>query len=360
MRAGEKLRWARIAAAALCLAVLAAAFSGLSALAARAPHLEFAPALLRSCAAFTLGALATVVLILLFSWLFGRFYCACLCPLGIWQDLVGRASRRKAHPVADYACLRYLIGGVTFGVLAGGWTLPFLLLDPYSNFGRIVAGGFAVGGIVPLVVITLLAVWKKRIYCTAVCPVGTLLGLFSRFGVFKLRFTDKCVKCGLCVRSCPSGCIDLERGTIDNERCVRCLNCLAVCRVGGVEYTARRGGKSAPAPEAVPDVSRRDFLLKGGVLVAGAAAGYLAARGNAVYLAARALAGTGKSWGGPAILPPGAGDPLRFGQKCTACQLCTANCPAGIIVPARGGDGKVRLDLSRGACRYDCNKCSTV
>ena len=50
----------------------------------------------------------------------------------------------------------------------------------------------------------------------------------------------------------------------------------------------------------------------------------------------------------------------RFAQKCTACRLCEANCPAKIIVPAPGGDGPVRLDLSRGACKYDCNRCSAI
>ena len=60
------------------------------------------------------------------------------------------------------------------------------------------------------------------------------------------------------------------------------------------------------------------------------------------------------------ILPPGAVSPERFGAKCTSCQLCAANCPEKIIVPAPGGYGPVSLDLSRGHCRYDCKKCSEV
>ncbi len=354
MRTGEKLRRLRIAAAALCLAVLAAAFSGLSALAAKAAHLEFAPALLRCCAAFSLGALATVLFIVLLTWLFGRFYCACLCPLGVWQDLVGWASRRKGRTEKNHPRIRYFVAGFAASGLAIGWTLPFLLLDPYSNFGRIVAGGFALGGIVPLVVITLLAIWKKRIFCTTICPVGTILGLFGRFGLFKLHLTDKCVKCGQCVKSCPAGCIDPAAGTLDNERCVRCLNCLAVCRVGGVEYTIRRRKRT----EGVPDKSRREFLVNGMELFTGLSAGALVAK----YAVFQAIMSDIRraSESRNLVLPPGAGNLSRFALKCTSCQLCTANCPSKIIVPARGGDGPVRLDLSRGACRYDCNRCSTV
>ncbi len=345
------LRPARIAAAAVFFFVMLAAFSGMAAWAAKAPRLEFAPALLRCCAAFSLGALATVAVILLVSWLFGRFYCACFCPLGIWQDLAGAASRRPGRTEADHPRLRYLVAGFAVGGLTACWTLPFLLLDPYSVFGRGVSGRCALWGLIPLAAVTLLAVWKKRIFCTSICPVGTILGLFGRFGLFRLRLTDKCVKCGMCVKSCPAGCIDPAAGTLDNERCVRCLNCLAVCRANAVEYTLRRQKR----PEGVPDRSRREFLINGGVLLTGLAAGALVGRSAAV---ARAVA-AGDTRRFP-ILPPGAGDMTRFASKCTACQLCTANCPAKIIVPAPGGDGPVRLDLARGACRYDCDNCSAV
>ena len=125
-------RAARIAAAALCFAVMPAAFSGLAAWAAKTPHLEFAPALLRCCAAFSLGALATVVVILLITGLFGRFYCACLCPLGVWQDVVGWISRRKGRSERNHPRIRYFVAGLAAGGLAAGWPLPFLLLVPYS------------------------------------------------------------------------------------------------------------------------------------------------------------------------------------------------------------------------------------
>jgi len=348
------IRGARIAASILVAAVMLAAFSGLAAWTARAARFELVPALLRSAAAFSAGALATVLILIVLTWLFGRFYCACLCPLGIWQDLWGFVSRRAGRRARNLPVLRYLVAGVVFGAFAGGWALGFVLLDPYSNFGRGVAGGAVLGGLIPLAATALAAVWKKRIFCTALCPAGTLLGLFGRFGVFRIRFTGKCVKCGLCVKSCPAGCIDLGSGTIDNERCVRCMNCLAACKVSGLAFTARRSG-TASTGEKLPDRSRRQFLIRGGVLLAGLAAGFAAARSGVVRTAVLALAGAKKL-----ILPPGAGDAERFAAKCTACQLCTANCPARIIVPAPGGDGPVRLDLSRGACRYDCRRCGSV
>ena len=299
----------------------------------------------RCLAAFSVGALATALGIAAFTFLFGRFYCAVLCPFGILQDAIGFLSRRKGTAVPNFRRTRYAVAGTAFGMLAFGWTALFLLLDPYSNFGRI-AGSFTAGSVIPLIVIALLAVWKKRIYCTAICPVGTLLGLIAKHGVFRLRLTDRCVKCGMCVKVCPAGCIDPHNGTLDNERCVRCMNCVSACRLQAVKF-ALPERKTPPVDQA-----RRAFLINGGVLVAGVAAGMVLAKtgmGKLTEYAKRFL-----------ILPPGAGDAERFAARCTACQLCTANCPAKIIVPAPGGDGPVSLDLSRGACRFDCNRCSQV
>ena len=178
-------RWARIAAAALFAAVFAAGFAGCVAF-ARVLRIEFAPTLLRCVAAFSCGALATLAALLLATWLFGRFYCAVLCPLGIWQDFAGWLSRRRGRPERNHPRIRYFVLSFALSALIG-WVLPFMVLDPYSNAGRIVAGGFSLGAILPLVLITLLAVWKKRIYCTTLCPVGTLLGLYREDPVFPFR-----------------------------------------------------------------------------------------------------------------------------------------------------------------------------
>lgn len=346
MKNRQKLwRTGRIAVAALFLLTALLAFSGFGGVAANVFPVQFGPALMKCVAAFSLGILSVVLGIALIAFLFGRFYCSILCPFGILQDVIGFLSRRKAAAVPNFRKTRYAIAGIAFGMLISGWSGGFLLLDPYSNFGRIF-GAFTIGGMVPLVIITVLAVWKKRIYCTAACPVGTLLGLIAGYGVFKLAITGKCVKCGKCVKSCPSGCIDIASGLIDNERCVRCMNCVSSCPLHGIGVTRP---KRTPVPV---DETRREFLVSGGILIAGLAAGVVLAKTGMTRLG---------DWAKRfKILPPGAGDAARFTLKCTACQLCTVNCPAKIIVPAPGGDGPVSLDLSRGVCRYDCNKCSQV
>ena len=335
----KKLRWARVGVAAVALTLWGVAFSGLLPAAAVLGRTQFIPALLR------LGAGAAVLLLL--TLLFGRFYCSMLCPLGIIQDLIRwpAARWRRSAGVPELRWLRLAVCGAALGLLACGWAAGFLWLDPYSNFGRI-AGNFAWAGAVTLAVIAGAAWWKPRWFCHALCPAGTILGAASKYGVFRLSIDENCVKCGLCVRSCPAGCIDLAARTVDNERCIRCLNCLSRCPKGAI---ALHRGRT----DDLPEFSRRKFLIHGGVFLAGCAAGAVLAKSGA----ARKIPAAART----PILPPGAGSIDRFAAKCTGCQLCARNCPEQLIVPARrGAPGPVALDLGRGQCRFDCNRCGRV
>ena len=260
----------RIVAAAVSLVISLSLFCGSGVALSNWAAFQLGPALARLAAAFTFGALGIAVLILALTFLFGRFYCVLLCPLGILQDLIGALSFRKSRPVKNFPLVRYWVLLAALLALALGWAIGWRLLDPFSEFGAIAGGvgarihtalynhwnpettlpvrpGFGwslAAGLVPLAILTALVVWKKRIYCTAVCPVGTLLGLAAKSGWFRLTLDkEQCVKCGKCVRSCPSGCIALAKGEIDNERCVRCMNCFSACPVGAIHY-----GHPAAAP----------------------------------------------------------------------------------------------------------------
>ena len=50
------------------------------------------------------------------------------------------------------------------------------------------------------------------------------------------EITDKCTGCSACVNMCPVGCITTmgKRFAIQQENCIHCGNCLAVCRSGAV------------------------------------------------------------------------------------------------------------------------------
>lgn len=361
----------RIVAAAVSLVISLSLFCGSGVALSNWAAFQLGPALARLAAAFTFGALGIAVLILALTFLFGRFYCVLLCPLGILQDLIGALSFRKSRPVKNFPLVRYWVLLAALLALALGWAIGWRLLDPFSEFGAIAGGvgarihtalynhwnpettlpvrpGFGwslAAGLVPLAILTALVVWKKRIYCTAVCPVGTLLGLAAKSGWFRLTLDkEQCVKCGKCVRSCPSGCIALAKGEIDNERCVRCMNCFSACPVGAIHY-----GHPAAAPAPV-DVDRRRLLIGGAATAAvtvGAVCGFKPT-------AKQAAADQG------AVYPPGAGSAARFRAKCTGCQLCVVNCRGNVLRPAGDGADTVHLKFDRGMCEFNCDNCGRV
>ena len=338
-------RICRIMLAVLSMAAAAASFVGFHRISEVWVRSQFAPGVLRCMAEFSAGALATVVIIAALTVVFGRIYCSVVCPFGIFQDIVIWISRRKKVQVPDLPKLRYLTAGIIAGLLAGGCVFGLLVFDPYSDFGK-VAGLFPTGGGIVLVVITGLALWKRRIFCTAICPVGTVLGVLSKKSVFRLQISDKCVKCGKCAARCPVGAINLENKSVDNERCIRCMACVSACPVEAVSFGSP--GKNAPGF----DVSRRKFLINGGLLATGVVFGTALAKAGAKYLVE--FAGRFK------FLPPGAGDAVRFAGLCTGCQLCRVNCPSKIIVASESGTGQVSLDFSKGSCRFDCSCCVDV
>ena len=82
-----------------------------------------------------------------------------------------------------------------------------------------------------LMILAFSAANHGRLWCNAVCPVGTLLGLVSRFAFFKPVFDlEKCNGCGICSRKCKAECIDPTLHQIDLSRCVACYDCVEACR----------------------------------------------------------------------------------------------------------------------------------
>ncbi len=207
--------------------------------------------------------------------LLGRIYCSTICPLGVLQDAVAWGSR-KLQKRKRYAFspalnkLRYGLLVLFVAALVAG-VLPLVgLLDPYSAYGRICANLFAplyrwgnnllaqhaqqTGSydfyavdvwfksavsfgvaLVWLLGVAWLAWRNGRTYCNTVCPVGTALGLLSRFAVFKPRIDlSKCNGCHQCERNCKAACIDSKAHQIDYTRCVACMNCAGVCRQSAI------------------------------------------------------------------------------------------------------------------------------
>lgn len=373
-------------------------------------EIQFVPALLA-------GSFLVLLVLLLLTWLFGRIYCSVICPMGILQDLTALLSRRgkkrgnKKRRWYSYSkprnLLRYSLLTICAIFLIAGITAPTLLLDPYSNFGRIFVNLFrpiAMEGnnlishialrfnsytfypvtlhtatilsvsfsVVVLLFVVLFSLLRGRLLCNTVCPVGALLSFVSRYSLFRIRIDhSQCTSCRLCERSCKAECIDSKEKRVDASRCVGCFNCLEKCsKQKAISYSfslrnltslknekgiKEENRKVNAVTEYDVDKSRRSFLALTTSIAAGAPFIPAIARPRDVDVTKLTP-----------ITPPGSISLKHFKEKCTACHLCITRCPQQILKPAGLKFGINYLFkphmvfYEKGFCNYECTICSEI
>ena len=351
--------------------------------------IQFLPALL----ALNVGV---VIILIALTLLFGRVYCSVICPLGVFQDVVSWLGKKRKKNRYSYSpalsWLRYGVLGVFILALIGGVGSLVALLAPYSSYGRIASNLFApvyqwgnnllallaeradsymfysVIAVLTFVILAVLAWRNGRTYCNTICPVGTVLGFFSRFSLLKpVIDTSKCNGCGLCARNCKAACIDSKNHKIDYSRCVACMDCIGKCKKGAIRYERPHKEVQKPlaaekvtgvSPEQV-DNARRAFFSAGAIF---ATSTLLKAQEKKVDGGLAVIEDKKIPERTTPIVPAGALSIRNFAQHCTACQLCVSVCPNQVLRPSGNLMTLMQPEMSyeRGYCRPECAKCAEV
>lgn len=191
-----------------------------------------------------LGSIAAGLAILFFfGALFGSWACGWLCPFGFLQDLLAKIPTPKFQLPGWSGLLRIpLFIGLLFAVPYLTRSLFFCDICPSGTINRLwqqaagiplffktPEGTMAIISLIVLATVLFVSLFTQRPFCSILCPIGGIHGLFNRVsGIFLKVDHEKCVSCERCKDACPQG-IDPVL-TPAHSQCSRCLECTKTCK----------------------------------------------------------------------------------------------------------------------------------
>ena len=345
---------------------------------------------------------------LLLAILVGRAFCGWICPLGSLHHFVSslksdakrgarliESNRYKRWQATKYHLLAAVLVMALFGSAIG------LLLDPLSLLvrsmstavlpafnaairagldaaygwpvrpARAIANGaatvlnatllsfkqphfnqaFLIGGLFVL----LLALNSRvtRFWCRAICPLGAMLGVCSRWSLVQMRkHEEKCDDCRRCLLHCQGGDDPVPGVAWRKAECHLCLNCLSDCPTGGISFAWSTAPSPAKHTREAPELKRRALITS-------------MAAGTAMVPLLRSGPGLKTPAGTYLIRPPGSLDESHFLDRCIRCGDCMKVCPTNALHPAAFEGGleglwSPVLVPRIGYCEPNCVLCSQV
>jgi polyferredoxin len=338
------------------------------------------------------------LLILAITLLFGRVFCNWICPYGTLHQFTGwlfnvRNGKDRIR-TNEYKPIYFLKYGIliVFLLMASMGALQIGLLDPiclmYRTFATVFAPMFDMGvdqvsltannleldtlwldnlkfapGVasrvfvgsfwIGLILIGLVGMnlVMPRFFCRVLCPLGALLGVFSRFSVFRInRDVHKCTDCNLCMTRCE-GAAD-PQGELRLSECFACMNCIDDCPEDALSFSMFK--LDTKQVKAAPDMSRRKVVFAG---LAGLMA-YPLIKNHGVN--------TDEHFTPELMRPPGSVEEGEFLAKCIKCDQCINACPTNVLQPATYQEAGLEglwtpvMNFETGHCQLKCTVCSEV
>ncbi len=234
--------------------------------------------------------------------LFGKLFCAFICPVGTVSELIGRLGERMGIRItikglADniLRSLKYILLFITFYFTITSSELFCKTFDPYYAL----ASGFNSDVVILYAVLTLMvlfvgSLFVRLLWCKYLCPLGAITNIFRFFwfflavsGIYFIliasglsiswiwllgivsvggyileiwqksrvflspvnitRNTESCINCNICNKKCPQGIDVAHMVTVNHIDCNLCGDCVTHCPEKNTLLINRRFSNWLPA-----------------------------------------------------------------------------------------------------------------
>ena len=188
----------------------------------------------------------TVAIPILFTLVFGRFFCGWICPATFLYELndnLGTLMRKAGLPITQRRLdgrLKYLVLGIGMVLSAATGAVLLAAIYPPAIIGRefyyvIAIGGFGGGTLFFLMTLVFDLMVARRGFCRYLCPGGALYSLLGRYRLVRIqRDVANCNDCAKCNVVCQFG-LDPLRDNFGQE-CNNCTACIAVCPTDALKF----------------------------------------------------------------------------------------------------------------------------
>lgn len=213
-----------------------------------------------------LGAVCSLIFIMLFTVVFGRIFCGWICPQTVFMEMVFRKIeyliegdrnkqikldrqkwdaekiKKRGLKYLVFAVVSLIITHVMFMYIVGyKETWHIIKLGPIKKLGYFVSmAGFTAA-------FYFVFAWFREQVCTLVCPYGRLQGVLIDKQTINVYYDFKrgegrakwrngenrasagkgdCIDCQQCIVVCPTG-IDIRNG--QQLECINCTACIDAC-----------------------------------------------------------------------------------------------------------------------------------
>ncbi len=189
--------------------------------------------------------LVPALIVVLIIFLFGRFFCGWICPMGILLDYSHKLTVEKNK---RFGALRknrekYIVLLIVLAAsLIFNFTIPYLYSPPgivyriliYYTLRGVIGADLAI--LLFLLILDVFATRYGRTWCNTLCPLGTIISIFSIVNLVRPKVDQKtCINCLECERICPMRIPIIQADGWAMTACNKCFKCREICPVKAIK-----------------------------------------------------------------------------------------------------------------------------